>query len=884
MHECICDLLPWNLHAGPDSYRQAPLVSQIEKEVTNVRRKQSSQENLLQEASLVLPNGQMYPITRIDQGRDQNKLSLFSPLFGSYTPPFDDQTKEWIVVSNLVMEESTNLERGTPIPRNGYVLSASGQAKVDLESLRPGDSIQPVHLNIPVFPSKYAKIKEEIIRIDGINRIRGLNEVIVYLTSYGKTTQTNEWGMELIVEKGKITAICLPGNPNNSVIPKDGFVLSIHSDSPYISALAHVEVGDEAQLFVQEHMVYSAAKLKADAYNPKKKEDNPAGWDHTSNTPYPGMRGAEQLIVYDANYGETTGTNPWGIEAVINEEGKVISCGGNNTSIPTKGLVLSGHGTKADWLMKHAVTGAEVIWKKESREVVILFMPKSYLDRGRIKIEELNEQISESRRKFLDVPYTDLDHWLSEARHLYSKAEEQIKDQGQESAADLLKQLDQTVHDTAYRNVESRTVEERALWLRPKELDREQVRQAVRKIKKAGFTSIYLETFWDGYTIYPTKNKITRHNPIYNGFDVLEAYIREGKKAKIEIHAWVENFFVGGNEPGPVLTAKPEWALISRQGKTYQEDPASGYRYYFINPALTETHDFISDVYKELLTQYKVDGLHLDYARYANSGDFTNDFGYDPYTRKLFADKFGVDPIRLHPGDTLWSKWVDLRVGFIDHFVNRIVKEAKALKPSIHISAAVWPEYAKAREDVLQDSMGWVRSNWIDNVFPMSYKPDTSLVVADAKETLDHAQHNAMVTIGVGSFTNLPKDVFIDQINSCNQLGVSGSGIFEYESFFQNGYDHELRLGLYRNKALIPMRNAADSICRLLEEGIRKIKRIYVPFGGMTESKMYQRQMDTIRQILKHGQLNHGKLLTVGQKLDHLVQQIRGDNQIKEEV
>ncbi|NGP43496.1 hypothetical protein G4V62_00390 [Bacillaceae bacterium SIJ1] len=61
--------------------------------------------------------------------------------------------------------------------------------------------------------------------LDGINRERGSAELIMYTSDYGETTQTNEWGFEVTVVDGKVTAL----GGNNSSIPDDGYVLSVHS-------------------------------------------------------------------------------------------------------------------------------------------------------------------------------------------------------------------------------------------------------------------------------------------------------------------------------------------------------------------------------------------------------------------------------------------------------------------------------------------------------------------------------------------------------------------------------------------------------------------------------------------------------------------------------
>jgi exopolysaccharide biosynthesis protein len=63
------------------------------------------------------------------------------------------------------------------------------------------------------------------VPIWGVNRPRKNDEVIIYTNEYGKTTRTNKFGKELIVNsKGSVEAI----NEGDSKIPKDGYVVSLH--------------------------------------------------------------------------------------------------------------------------------------------------------------------------------------------------------------------------------------------------------------------------------------------------------------------------------------------------------------------------------------------------------------------------------------------------------------------------------------------------------------------------------------------------------------------------------------------------------------------------------------------------------------------------------
>ena len=63
-----------------------------------------------------------------------------------------------------------------------------------------------------------------IVNIDGVNTSRGADQAILYTASFGDSTATNEYGYEITVEDGVISRL----GGNDSAIPQNGFVLSLH--------------------------------------------------------------------------------------------------------------------------------------------------------------------------------------------------------------------------------------------------------------------------------------------------------------------------------------------------------------------------------------------------------------------------------------------------------------------------------------------------------------------------------------------------------------------------------------------------------------------------------------------------------------------------------
>ena len=95
--------------------------------------------------------------------------------------------------------------------------------------------------------------------MSGLNRVRNGQEAVIYTPQfYSKTTDTNQYGFEIVVDTGspitenrfgqtltgKVTQIKAYGSTEKLAIPSTGFVVSLQGGDWY-SKLSHVAVGDE---------------------------------------------------------------------------------------------------------------------------------------------------------------------------------------------------------------------------------------------------------------------------------------------------------------------------------------------------------------------------------------------------------------------------------------------------------------------------------------------------------------------------------------------------------------------------------------------------------------------------------------------------------------
>jgi uncharacterized lipoprotein YddW (UPF0748 family) len=380
------------------------------------------------------------------------------------------------------------------------------------------------------------------------------------------------------------------------------------------------------------------------------------------------------------------------------------------------------------------------------------------------------------------------------------------------TAKQLLKDLPQLISDRQF--VQARTLWQRSrqnLWkdyppdllvampeVRAMWLDRgtivssgseEGLARIFDRMAAAGVNTVFLETVNAGYPIYPSR-VAPQTNPLTRGWDPLASAIRLAHRRNMELHAWVWVFGVGNtrhntligkpaNYVGPVLEAYPQWANIEQNGAIFTPEGKT-----FLDPANPEVQDYLLRLYREIVTQYKVDGLHLDYIRNPRQDLGSADFGFSPVARAKFAQLTGVDPIHISPNNrSLWWSWTEFRAQQINQFVGRVAKEMRSLKPNLTLSAAVFPWKANERLTRMQQNWEtWVNKGDIDLLTPMTYVGETSRFIRqEVKPTLTAVGHAPVLFLPGMLIRDLPDIELLDQLQAVRDLPSSGYSLFAAE-------------------------------------------------------------------------------------------------------
>jgi hypothetical protein len=150
-------------------------------------------------------------------------------------------------------------------------------------------------------------------------------------------------------------------------------------------------------------------------------------------------------------------------------------------------------------------------------------------------------------------------------------------------------------------------------------------------------------------------------------------------------------------KPNHVLHDHPEWMTVNSAGKSVDEE------YYWLSPGNPAVRQHLVDVADELLTNYAVDGLHLDRVRYAGP-----EYSYDAVSNAAYAALPLPKPSRQD-----WQRQN------VSETVGALYQVLKLRRPQSILSASVWGIYkalpgcvtSQGYVDYFQDSIGWT-SSW----------------------------------------------------------------------------------------------------------------------------------------------------------------------------
>jgi uncharacterized lipoprotein YddW (UPF0748 family) len=307
------------------------------------------------------------------------------------------------------------------------------------------------------------------------------------------------------------------------------------------------------------------------------------------------------------------------------------------------------------------------------------------------------------------------------------------------------------------------------------------IRDAVNLCDSLGFNHIFVVTYNESLTTYPSKVMASltgqKIDPAFGERDPLKVLIEEAHAKNIKVHAWFEFGFscaYQNKDGGPILKARPHWAAKDQKGNLVTKNG-----FMWLNAFDPEVQNFVKSLVLEVITNYDIDGIQGDDRLPA----LPSSSGYDSLTVELYKSEHNGNTPPTYEKDYDWIKW---RSGKLTNFLEEMVGEIRKLNPEIIISMA--PSiYPWSEQEYLQDWPTWVNLGLVDYIIPQIYRYQHDRYAFELDKIMKEQlakEHHAKVVPGILLQVDdyNPSQGMLDSMVQTNRsYGLDGEVYFFYE-------------------------------------------------------------------------------------------------------
>lgn len=301
------------------------------------------------------------------------------------------------------------------------------------------------------------------------------------------------------------------------------------------------------------------------------------------------------------------------------------------------------------------------------------------------------------------------------------------------------------------------------------------------RLKAANFNTVLFQARTRGEVFYrsaiePYSAELTGKAGKDPGYDPLAFAVEECHKRGMECHAWLVSIPLGGRKHA---------VSLGKQGVT-QRNPSicvSHKNEWFLNPAHPQTKQYLGSIVNEIVKNYDIDGIHLDYHRYPENTKF-------PDSREF----------RNQGGGKSLDQW---RRDNLTEILRHIYAGVKESKPWVKVSTSPVGKYRdtsryasrgwNAYHTVYQDVKQWLAEGIQDQVYPMMYfRRDHFYPFALDWQEESNGRH---IVPGLGIYFLHPKEgnwkrhEVERQIHFLRRNGLAGEAYYRAEFLMDNTQD-----------------------------------------------------------------------------------------------
>ena len=334
--------------------------------------------------------------------------------------------------------------------------------------------------------------------------------------------------------------------------------------------------------------------------------------------------------------------------------------------------------------------------------------------------------------------------------------------------------------------------ETRAVWLAtnyrldwpPQTYDQEKQKRALidifENLKSKNINTIFFQVASNGTVLFkssyePFSAYITGEINGKTNYDPLQFAVEQAHKRGLEIHAWVNIFRCSDDmennttqNPSHISQRKSEWVI---------EDLRDGHKNLWLDPGLPEVRDYISGWIEEMVKNYDIDGVHLDYTRYPGK-NFADDFSYSVHGGGLSRDDWRRNNI------TSFIESLNSKIRAVKHYIKIGVAPIGIYKNQKGMTG--WEGYT----EVYQDSHDWLKKGLIDYLAPQTYWgiDENPRFDALAKDWVDNSSGRSIV-LGIAAYKDNVKRDMERMINYSRAIKADGVAFYRYSNIKDYDFD-----------------------------------------------------------------------------------------------
>ena len=550
---------------------------------------------------------------------------------------------------------------------------------------------------------------------------------------------------------------------------------------------------------------------------------------------YGGFREADRIHYYDAdNY---RSRNVYGFEIALDQHGVVID---KNVlvDLPQGGFILSGHSSTATLLQDQILIG-DVVRYDRSLAIAECFRDPaiSNVIGLQIQIEQVIDQVESANEDYLALDYALIYEKINEAIAIYNTLTTTYNASFDTAAKRLL-------IDVAFLMVEGRAVQTRAFWHYPlrssiyPETSLESVQALLDQVVTLGFNTIYINTNFNGSSIYQSDYLIQRLTTLYSYGtykDYLECFVEEAHLRGLKVIAWT-NTLIGGDGSITNYYTSRNWIQIGYQG----ENNTNGM--YFLDISNPDVQTFLGNVFYELADEYNLDGIEFDFIRYPSGNLYSytgvisdtsgiKDHGFtDSFINAFMEYKSLTGDLRvlLAQSETLRVEWLNFKRALLNDTVEMLVTTIHSTKPDMLITAAVMPNATSANNVYLQNWAHWINEGWIDILDPMVYTGDTESVISQLTAMKNTVNGRAQIVAGIYPDSGgISSSVVAQQFSRVQETFDMGWCKFSGRSFLTSVPAMNSYQGMARHYTVTPHDTYEQIVLAYIVDSLDKIEHYY---------------------------------------------------------